>query len=223
MEPDVPYSPLLAAFGVKPIGASRSQPEDFGRSWELKILAQRLGFTGFNATPNPEFVMGWNFLDCLSPGENRYAFDILEGTYQGQKLFVFDYHFLNLAAKDQEHQYYTILMLIVPQAFPKLTIRAQDLLRQVEGAFDNEDVKFESAEFSKAYRVRCRDKKFAYDVCNPQMMEFLLANRDLKIEIQGPVISVAFEWLLSVGLIEINLQRLAQIRSLMPQYLFTTT
>ena len=38
-----------------------------------------------------------------------------------------------------------------------------------------------------------KDKKFAYDVCNPQMMEYLLANRDLKIEIQGPVNSLAFE------------------------------
>jgi len=30
--------------------------------------------------------------------------------------------------------------------------------------------------------VRSRDKKFAYDVCHPRMMEYLLARRDLAIE-----------------------------------------
>jgi hypothetical protein len=42
------------------------------------------------------------------------------------------------------------------------------------------------------FRVRCRDKKFAYDVCNPQMIEYLLSNRGLDIEIQGPAILLAF-------------------------------
>jgi hypothetical protein len=69
--------------------------------------------------------------------------------------------------------------------------------------------------------VRSQDKRFAYDVCNPQMMEYLLANRDLEVEIQGPVILLAFESQLPVGQIEFNLQRLIEIRSRLPQYLFT--
>jgi hypothetical protein len=52
-------------------------------------------------------------------------------------------------------------------------------------------------------------------------MDYLLANRDLDVEIQGPVISIGFEPQLPTGNIEFNLQRLAEIRSLMPQYLFT--
>jgi len=58
-------------------------------------------------------------------------------------------------------------------------------------------------------------------VCNPQMIEYLLANRGLQIEIQGPVILLAFEPQLPVGQIEFNLQRLIEIRSRLPDYLFT--
>ena len=87
--------------------------------------------------------------------------------------------------------------------------------------FGYQDIKFESAEFSKTFCVRSPDKKFAYDVCNVKMMEYLLANRDLSIEIENEVIALAFNTRLSVEQIEFNLQRLVEIRSRLPQYLFT--
>lgn len=69
--------------------------------------------------------------------------------------------------------------------------------------------------------MRSADKKFAYDVCNQKMMEYLLLNPYLQIEIQGPVISLAFEPQLPVAQVELNLQRLIEIRSHLPEYLFT--
>ena len=86
--------------------------------------------------------------------------------------------------------------------------------------FGYQDIKFESAEFSRAFNVRSPDKKFAYDVCNAKMMEYLLANRDLSIEIENEVIALAFDSRLSVEQFELDLQRLAEIRSRLPEYLF---
>jgi hypothetical protein len=71
--------------------------------------------------------------------------------------------------------------------------------------------------------VRSPDKKFAYDVCNAQMMECLLANRDLSIEIENEVIALAFNTRIAAEQIEADLQRLVEIRSRLPQYLFTNT
>ena len=87
--------------------------------------------------------------------------------------------------------------------------------------FDYQDIKFESAEFSKTFCVRSPDKKFAYDVCNAQMMEYLLANRELSVEIENQALALAFNNCLSVEQIEFNLQRLIEIRSRLPDYLFT--
>lgn len=212
---------LFAAIVLGAIGATQRRKQEDQRSLQLKNLSARLGFENFDARPNREFVSAWGFLHCLAQGENRYAFNILEGTYHDQKLFVFDYHFQTGSGKNQDDRYYTILMLIVPEAFSKILIQPQDMLGRIEGVFDAENIKFESAEFSRRYQVHCPDKKFAYDVCNPQMMEYLLANPGLAIEIQGPVISLAFTPQMPVSDIEPNLQRIAQIRALLPQYLFS--
>jgi hypothetical protein len=203
---------------LKQIRAARS------RVLELQVLTERLQFDEFNPNKDPKFVIGWGFLSRLSQGSDRYAFNILRGTYQGQALFVFDYHFQTQEGKNTHEHLGTILMLIVKQAFPKLTIGPETLGEKIETAFGiGDDIKFESAEFSRNFCVRSKDKKFAYDVCNPQMIEYLLANRGLEIEIQGPVISLAFEPQLPVRQIEFNLQRLIEIRSRLPEYLFTNT
>ena len=203
------------------ITANQARKRKADRSLELRLLSDQLGFSGFDPGPSVEFVLGWDFLSCLSKGENRYAFNKLEGTYHDQKLFVFDYHYQTGSGKSQEDHYSTIFMLIEPEAFTKITIRPQDALGRIEGVFDSENIKFESAEFSRRYQVHCGDKKFAYVVCNPRMMEYLLENPGLAIEIQGPVISLAFTPQLPVSNIEFNLQRIAQIRALLPQYLFS--
>ena len=116
-----------------------------------------------------------------------------------------------------------MLMFVCQEAFPGVIIGPENLLFQLAAAFDSEDIKFESAEFSRTFRVRSKDKRFAYDVCNPQMMEYLLANRDLRVAVQGPVIALAFTPKLPVKQIEFNLQRLVEIRSRLPEYLFTKT
>jgi hypothetical protein len=113
-------------------------------------------------------------------------------------------------------------MLVVKESFPQLTIGPENFaVKFAETLGVTNDIKFESAEFSQRFRVHSADKKFAYDVCNQKMMEYLLLNPSLQIEIKGPLISLAFEPQLPVSQIEFNLQRLAEIRSLMPQYLFT--
>ncbi|HEY3760905.1 MAG TPA: DUF3137 domain-containing protein [Verrucomicrobiae bacterium] len=201
--------------------ANQKQVRD-QRSIDLFDLGKSLGFDEFCPNRDSGFVMGWGFLSPLSHGDDRYALNILRGIYQGQTLFIFDHHYRIGNGKEESHIYGTMLMLVEKQAFPQLLIHhnsGQDRLEAVFGI--GNEVKLESAEFSRAFSVRSQDKKFAFDVCNPQMMEFLLQNPDMRLEINGPIISLAFEPLLPVDRIELNLQRLAQIRSLMPDFLFT--
>jgi hypothetical protein len=202
-------------------GAGRWRTRE-DRSWRLQELAEELKFDEFNPDPDQGFAMGWGFLNNLNRGENRYAFNILRGKYHEQSLFVFNYHYETGSDKNKVDHNLTVLMLVVKEVFPQMTIGPESFGDKIATAFGVEnDIKFESAEFSRAFCVRSGDKKFAYDVCNVQMIDYLLANRDLHIEIQGPVILLAFSQLVPVGQIELNLQRLVEIRTLMPNYLFT--
>ena len=214
---------VFAAFVIAGIIATTRQNRAARlRSLDLRMLSERLQFDEFSPNKDKEFVMGWGFLNRLAHGDNRYAFNILRGTYQGQALFVFDYHFQTQEGKNTHEHFGTILMLIVKEAFPQLTIEPETVGDKIKAAFGlGNEIKFESAEFSRRFCVRSKDKKFAYDVCNPQMIEYLLMNPGLQIEIQGPVLLLAFEPQLPVGQIEFNVQRLIEIRLRLPEYLFT--
>ncbi|MGP8020423.1 MAG: DUF3137 domain-containing protein, partial [Limisphaerales bacterium] len=118
-----------------------------------------------------------------------------------------------------EDHWFSFFILTLPAFFPDLTIRRENFFTRVAEAFGYQDIKFESAEFSKAFCVRSPDKKFAYDVCNSKMMEYLLANRDLSVEIENNVLALAFNTRLSVEQFASNLQRLVEIRSRLPEYL----
>jgi hypothetical protein len=195
------------------------------RREELTELAARLGLE-FRPDNNCELAGRFGFLDKLAQGSNRYAFNVLSGDYRQNSVLVFDYHYETHSTDSKGHQqthhhYFSCFILLLPVSFPELKITREGLLSKFAQALGYEDIDFESAEFSRTFCVRSKDRKFAYDVCHGQMMEYLLANRDLSIEIEGQALALAFDARLSAAEIESNLQRLLEIRLRLPEYLFT--
>lgn len=194
------------------------------RREELFELAARLSLN-FSADPDYGLAEQLQFLKKLAQGDNRYAYNVLSGKYQNDDIQAFDYHY-QVTTHDKNgshttHYRFSLFILQLPTLFPDLTIRHENFFLKVAEVFGYQDIKFESAEFSKTFCVRSPDKKFAYDICNARMMEYLLANRDLSVEIDNQALVLMFNSCLSPELFEPNLQRLTQIRTLMPDYLFT--
>lgn len=188
-------------------------------------LATRLGL---NFSPGDDYGLAdrFAFLDKLAQGDNRYASNVISGSYRQQQVLVFDYHYETHSTdskghRQTHHHYFSFFILLLPLSFPELKISREGFFSKIAQALGYDDIDFESAEFSRAFCVRSKDRKFAYDVCNAQMMEYLLANRDLSLEIEGPALALAFDTRLSATEIESNLNRLLDIRSRLPEYLFT--
>lgn len=221
-----PIAPLfvVAFIGVMVIGCIYSIIAARKRREGLFALAQRLNLN-FDAGQDFGIADRFSFLKQLAQGSNRYATNVLSGNYQQNEILAFDYHYETYSesknGRQTHHHWFSFFILTLPASFPDLTIRRENFFLKVAEVFGYQDIKFESAEFSKTFCVRSPDKKFAYDVCNAKMMEYLLANRDLSIEIENEVIALVFNTRLSVGQIELNLQRLVEIRSRLPEYLFT--
>ncbi|HKI70709.1 MAG TPA: hypothetical protein VKA67_14070, partial [Verrucomicrobiae bacterium] len=76
------------------------------------------------------------------------------------------------------------------------------------------------AEFNCAFRVWSKDKRLAYDICNPQVIDYLLENRDLNLHVQNCTLALVSDTQWSVQQIEANLKRLSEIRTRLPEYLF---
>ena len=188
-------------------------------------LATRLGLS-FSMEKDRSLASQFGFLDKLAQGENRYAFNVIRGNHMGHEVLVFDYHYETHSTdskgrRQTHHHYFSFFILILPKSFPELTISQEGFFSKIAQAFGYDDIDFESAEFSRAFCVRSKDKKFAYDICHARSMEYLLANRDLTIEIEHKALALAFGRCLDVAQIESNLRRLVEFRSLMPEYLFT--
>jgi len=187
-------------------------------------LAQRLGLM-FSSYRDPDMAKRFAFLNKLAQGSNRYAFNTLWGNFAGHAIYAFDYHYETYSRDSEGKQqtddhYFSCLILMLERPFPELTIGREGLLSKIAQSLGYDDINFESHEFSQAFCVRSRDKKFAYDFCNGRMMEYLLQNRDLTIEVEAHALALTFPSRLDPMSVEYNLNRLVQLRSLMPKYLF---
>jgi len=189
----------------------------------FQALARQLGL---RYVERDDFILTrYGFLNRLRQGENRYAFNVLQGQYEGHPVKIFDYHYetRSTGAKGQRrthHHYFSFFILEHDREFPELLIYPEGILSKLGQLLGFEDIDFESVEFSRAFVVKCKDKKFAYDVCHARMMEYLLAHRDLSIEIDGKCVALSFSYCLDPVEIPVRLKQLVEIRDLFPAYLY---
>lgn len=187
-------------------------------------LADRLGLS---FTPDKDRGMDdqYQFLNALRQGSNRYAYNIISGNYQGHQVQVFDYHYETHSTNSKghtqtHHHHFSFFILTLEISCPELTIAKEGIFSKIGQALGFDDIDFESHEFSRRFCVKSKNKKFAYDVCNAKMIDYLLNNKDMNIEIERNAMALAFSRRLDATQIEYNIRRLIDVRLLMPQYLF---
>ncbi len=188
------------------------------RRRDLAVLAKKLKLR-FNPNSDFELAKNYSFLRWLRRGGISYAYNVFYGYHLGFPVTVFDYTF----AAGQYNYYWSAFVLEMKTNFPDMIISHEKMESRFAEELGLSHITFESAEFSHAFRVRSADKKFAFDVCHPKVMEYLLANQDLTIEIRGAALAVLFEDWLRPEKVEAILSRLIEIRKLLPEYLFTKT
>jgi hypothetical protein len=192
----------------------------------MTLLAERLGLA-FRHERDYQLAKRYAFLDKLDQGSNRYAYNIMSGTCQGQEIAAFDYHYETYSTdskgrRQTHHHHFSFFILTLEKPFPELTIAKEGLLSKIAQAIGYDDIDFESHEFSRRFVVRSKDKKFAYGFCNARMIDYLLGHTDINIEVDHNMLALGFNACLRVEEIEQRLNQLVEIRSLMPSYLFET-
>ena len=219
----IPFYLFFAFFGLVLVAAIIGGVQERKRREAFKALAGALGLRYIRK--DPSIARRYGFLDELRQGDNRYAFNILEGSYREYPVCVFDYHYETYSRdskgrRQTDHHYSSFFVLEQEREFPELRIYPEGLLSKLGQMLGFDDIDFESVEFSKAFVVRSKDKKFAYDVCHTGMMTYLLDHRDLSIEIEGRAVSLSFDRRLKPEEIEPRLRQLLEIRKLFPEYLY---
>lgn len=178
--------PAVIAAIIYGIAAERKRREAMAQ------LAGSLGLL-FDAGSDPGHDERFGHFEVFCRGHSRRAFNTLsgnvtlEGSLFGCRCGDYEYKITTSNGKTTTtHTYrFSYLILGVPwQGVPDLVIRREGLWDKIKGFMGFDDIDFESEEFSRKFFVKSPDKRFAYAVVHPRMMEFLLASPGLGIDIE---------------------------------------
>jgi len=191
----------------------------------MAAAAAALGLE-FRPEKDRDLARDFQFMDKLNQGSNRYAYNILSGTFQDFPVKMFDYHYETHSTdskgrRQTHHHHFSFFILMFPNMFPELKIGPEGFFSKIAQAIGLDDIDFESHEFSRQFCVRSKDKKFAYDFCNARMIEYLLDHPRLTIEVEHHAMAVCASGKIEPERIRPGLEQLVELRSRMPAYLFT--
>ncbi len=150
------------------------------RRKELADWARSNGLA-FSAEKDWSFNSKYPGLDCLHIGYNQYAYNIMKGNIAGREFVGCDFHY----AIGKEQYLFSLEIIKSPILLEPLLIRPENTLDKFAAFAGFNDIDFESAEFSKKFYVKSPNKKWAYDIINPQMMEFLLTMPVFSIQLDS--------------------------------------
>ena len=198
MDPTLLVFVLVAFVAVIIVGAYFAHKAEKERTEALAALAAKLGFR-FDPNEDESHDEQYAQFEVFNRGHSRVAKNTLTGEFGlfGRPCNVrcgdFRYRVTSGSGKNRRTRTYRFSYVIVhpPWDTPPLLIRPEGVFDKIAGAFGFDDIDFESVEFSKRFYVKSTDKRFAYDVLNPRMMEFLLAERPPMLDIEHGALCLA--------------------------------
>ena len=220
---------LMFSFIVLVIMNAAREAQQKRRREALAAKAQELKLT-FKAEKRADYAHQYGFLDKLgssSSAHTQSCINVITGEIGSNPVALFDYYYITdrnkvwwWAPSWETHCYLSFIIVIMNSNFPELTIAREGFFSKIAQAIGFDDIDFESHAFSRRYKVKSSDKKFAYDFCNAQMIDYLLDQPNMTIEVEKHALALGFDDQIGPAETDRHLSRLVKIRSLMPNYLF---
>jgi hypothetical protein len=188
-------SPIILLFVIGAVAialiAFFSFQQQQKRLAELSAVADSLNWR-FEPSPDYSADIQFSQFSVFRQGDDPYAFNTFIGAIRvngdAWPAQMGDYHYQTTSSDGKtthtdNHEFSYLLVNLPYPSLPNLRIRREGFFDTLAHAFGFSDINFESAEFSKRFDVKSADKKFAYDIIHPAMMEFLMADDPPTIEI----------------------------------------
>lgn len=154
---------------------------------EFRAVAEESGLN-FDPSSRPGFDREHPRIECFQQGHSRRAFNLLSGALAPRpgaeesaqlQCIVGEYEFKVTTSNGKSTQTVTYtfgfaILITRWHVLPDMLIRHEGFFDKIAGFLGFDDIDFESAEFSRTFMVKSSDKRFAYDLIDAQMMEFLL-------------------------------------------------
>jgi hypothetical protein len=146
---------------------------------------------GFSYLPENNSLAGHWAGTPFQTGDHRRVRNVLSGDYQGRQIVAFDYSYQTHSSNGKggrrttTHKFGVVVMQL-PGPLPQLEVTHEGIFGgAVANALGFGDLRFESEQFNRAFRVIADDPRFGHSVIHPQMMELLLARGEIGWRIEG--------------------------------------
>jgi hypothetical protein len=154
----------------------------------LSSLALSLGLE--YSADDPFESLSYPF-SLLSRGDGRGVENVMWGIWQGLPLREFDYWYYDETTdsngnRSRSYHRFSCAVTEVDASCAHLTIARENVFTALADRLGLRDIEFESDDFNRAFNVKCRDPKFANDLIDARMMQWLLrASTEVEFEVAG--------------------------------------
>ena len=193
--------PFLGVLGLVIFAVMRNRDQ---RTETLKAFASRHRLV-YRPGPDLELHQKLPAFALFGLGTNGRSRNIITGRLEiGHRLLdviIGDYIHRTGSGDDRKTRTISYIAVRLPwNGLPRFMIRRELFLERLVSVLGIDDIDFESDEFSRRFAVTASDRRFAYDLLDPRMMEFMLANEppDL-VELNEDVACIGGTWSWSGG------------------------
>jgi hypothetical protein len=149
------------------------------RKGEMVEVARR---NGLEYSDNDPFNCTRVAFPLFRRGEGRHAEHVMWREAPTGPVRGFDYscwweHRAQDGSTSRRYQHFTCALAFTNGSWPDLSVHREGLLDRMVDTLGDTDIDFESEEFNRTFVVRCRDRRFATALIDPQMMATMLATR----------------------------------------------
>lgn len=180
---------------------------------------------GWSYTPRDDSYANLEFGRPFGEGHSRHALDVLTKVDGGRESLCFTLRYETTSSNgstgnsDTTH-YYAVYARRLAKMLPTLRVERENVLGRLARAVGFHDIEFESEDFNKAFAVHSDNRKFASDVINPPMMQYLLGNEAPGFSIvAGYAVSIA-RGRMKAELVESGMLYLDTIISYVPDFIW---
>lgn len=111
-------------------------------------------------------------------GDGRRVENVLWGEWRGEPVRAFDYWYYTESRdskgnRSRTYHRFTCALLEVEAGFPPLQIGRENVLTRLADGLGFRDIQFESPDFNRRFQVKGKDRKFAYELIDARLMQWM--------------------------------------------------
>jgi hypothetical protein len=172
----VPFLVIVGFVVFAALAAYLSYYVKMNRRQGLALAARQLGLS-FSAE-DTQGCLGYPFV-LLQKGDGRGTENVMWGTWQDLPMVEFDYWYYeestdSKGGRTRTYHHLSCAVVQIAAQCAHLTLDREDVLTRIADHVGLHDIEFESEDFNRRFNVKCADRKFANDLIDARMMQWLV-------------------------------------------------